>query len=83
MKYSIAYKKSVARDLKKIGKKNAETLLRKIERELPEKADRCSQLTGKFAMLRKYRIGDYQVIFTLIKDTVMVLRISHRRDVYK
>ena len=67
----------------KIGKKNAEILFRIIERELPEKADRCPLLTGNFAMLRKFRIGDYRVIFTLIKDTVMVLRISHRCDVYR
>ena len=83
MNYRIAYKKSVARDIRKISKKQVATLLRKIEQDLPEKADSCPPLTGKFAKMRKFRIGEYRVVFSIIGDTVLVVRISHRRDVYR
>jgi mRNA interferase RelE/StbE len=73
----------VARDLKKIDKDQAMKILNKIEQELPEKAEIFPALSGKFSGLRKFRVGDYRVIFSIIGDTVLVLRISHRREVYR
>jgi mRNA interferase RelE/StbE len=70
----------VSRDLKKIDRAQAEKILSKIEEHLPEKADSFPSLAGKFAGLRKFRVGDYRVIFTIIEDTALILRISHRRE---
>lgn len=83
MSYKIAFKKSVLRDLKKIDKVQAERILTRIEEHLPDKADSFPSLTGKFAGLRKFRVGDYRVIYTIIEDTALILRISHRRQAYK
>ena len=83
MSYKIAFKNSVSRDLKKLNKEDAERILDKIEQDLPEKADTFPLLAGKFSGLRKFRIGDYRVIFTITDNTVLVLRISHRRDAYR
>ena len=78
MSYKIAFKKSVARDLNKIDKEQATKILNKIEDELPEKAETLPVLTGKFSGLRKFRIGDFRVIFSIIGDTALILRIRHR-----
>ena len=83
MSYKLAFKKSVSRDLKKLSKDDAERILDKIEQDLPEKADNFPLLTGKFAGLRKFRIGDYRVIYTITENTALVLRICHRRDAYR
>jgi len=83
LSYKISFKKSVGRDLKKISKDQADRILKKIEEDLPKKADTYPTLTGKFAGLRKCRIGDYRVIYTIIEDTVLILRISHRREAYR
>ena len=83
MSYKIAFKKSVSRDLKKLNKDDVERILNKIGQDLPEKADTFPLLTGKFSGLRKFRIGDYRVIYTIIENTALVLRISHRRDAYR
>ena len=83
MSYKIAFKKSVSRDLKKTGRDQAERILKKIEEDLPGKADSFPSLTGKFAGLRKFRVGDYRVIYTLIEDTALILRISHPRESYR
>lgn len=83
MSYKIAFKKSVSRDLKKIGKDQAERILREIEEKLPEKADTFPSLTGRFTGLRKFRVGDYRVIYAIIEDTALILRISHRRESYR
>jgi len=83
LSYKIAFKKSVARDLKKIDRIQADTILRKIEDELPLKAETFPVLTGKFSGLRKFRVGDYRVIFSILGDTALILRISHRREAYR
>ena len=83
MSYKIAFKKSVARDLKKIDKDQADRILKKIKDELPEKAEAFPVLAGKFSGLRKFRVGDYRVIYSIMNDTALILRISHRREAYR
>jgi mRNA interferase RelE/StbE len=83
LSYKIAFKKSVARDLKRLDKDQAERILEKTEQDPPEKADTFPLLTGKFAGLRKLRIGDYRVIYTIIEDTALILRVHHRREAYR
>lgn len=83
MSYKIAFKKSVARDIKKIDNDQADRILKKIEEELPEKAESFPGLTGKFSGLKKFRVEDYRVIYSIIGGTALILRIRHRREVYK
>ena len=83
MSYNIAFKKSVARDLKRIGKDQVDRILRKIEEELPDKADTIPLLSGKFSGLRKFRVGNYRFIYSILGDTALILRISHRREVHR
>ena len=83
MAYNIVYKKSVQRDLKKLSKEEAHRVLKQIEEELSKNAETYPVLKGQFAGLRKYRVGDYRVIYAILGDEVLVLRIGHRKDVYK
>lgn len=83
MAYNIHYKKSVNRDLKKLSKAEARHILDQIEEELSKKADTYPVLKGQFAGLRKYRVGDYRVIYAILENDVLILRIGHRREVYK
>jgi mRNA interferase RelE/StbE len=81
--YNILYKKSVYRDVKKLGKQEARRILDQLEAELSKKPDSSPILNGEFAGLRKFRVGDYRVIYALMDNNVLVLRIGHRREVYK
>lgn len=83
MAYNIIYKKSVHRDLKKLSKAEAGRILDQIERELLKKPESNPVLKGQFAGLRKFRIGDYRVIYALLGEDILILRIAHRRNVYK
>ena len=83
MAYNILYKASVQRDLKRLSKAEAKRVLDRLERELPKKADAQPALTGRFAGLRKYRVGDYRVIYAIIGQDVVVLRMTHRKDAYR
>jgi len=81
--YNITFKKSVAKDLKKIDRSEADRILEKIVSELSMQADELPELKAQFTGLKKYRIGNYRVIFAIIDDSILILRIQHRKDVYK
>jgi mRNA interferase RelE/StbE len=81
--YNVVYKKSVYRDLKRLTQAEASRILNQTERELTKKPGSNPVLKGKFAGLRKYRIGDYRVIYALMGTDILILRIGARRDVYK
>ena len=83
MAYSITYKKSVAKDLSRLGKPEAKRILDKIEKELRMRANNYPLLKGDFAGLRKLRVGEYRVIFAVLEQEILILRIGHRRDIYK
>ena len=83
MAYNIKYKQSIQRDLKRLDKTEARRVLNTIEKELPKNADSTPSLKGPFAGLRKYRIGDYRVIFAILDRDILILRIAHRKEAYK
>jgi mRNA interferase RelE/StbE len=81
--YKITFKKSVFRDLKRLDRNKSEQILSRIEEDLGKTPLKYPTLTGKFTGLRKFRVGDYRIIYTVLNDTVLILRIAHRKDVYK
>ena len=83
MAYKVDYKKSVLKDLKKFGKEEASRIMDKIEKDLLKHPDAIPVLKSQFAGLRKYRFGDYRIIYVLIGEEVIILRIGNRKDVYK
>jgi len=81
--YNIVYKKSIQRDVKRISKTEARRILNQVEEELSKNADAYPALKGQFAGLRKYRSRDHRVIFAVLGEDVLILRIGHRKHVYK
>jgi mRNA interferase RelE/StbE len=65
------------------GKQEARRILNQLEGELSKKPDSYPILKGEFAGLRKFRVGDYRIIYALMDENVVVLRIGRRREIYK
>ena len=83
MASKIAYKASVAGDLRRLDKPTARRVLDKLERALAANPRAGVPLAGEFHGLFKYRVGDFRVIYTNTPDGFLVLRIGHRKDVYR
>ncbi len=84
VKYSLAFKKSVAKDLRNIPNKDVKRILKSIELlcENP-RADGCIKLSGQ----ERYRVrqGVYRIVYE-IQDTeltILVVKVAHRSVVYK
>jgi mRNA interferase RelE/StbE len=81
--FKIIYKASVEKDLKKMDRAEAKRILNSIERDLSKDPDKGIPLKGTYQGLYRFRTGDYRVIYAKTVDGVLVLRIGHRKDVYK
>jgi mRNA interferase RelE/StbE len=83
-KYKIVFNQSVAKDLRPIPNKDVQRILRRIDQLAndPRPPD-SKKLTGE----EKYciRQGNYRILYTIEDEiiTVTVVKISHRRDVYR
>ena len=82
--YRIEIKKSAGKELKKIKGKDQERIIERI-RGLAQnpRPPGSKKLSGE----EKYRIrqGDYRILYQVFDDTllVVIVKIAHRRDVYK
>lgn len=83
MPYKVYYKASIERDLKKIDKAEVKKILNRIEKELGKNPGKGEQLKGEFRGLLRYRVGDYRVIYARTTDGILILRIGHRKEVYR
>ncbi len=82
--YSLAFKKSVAKDLRNIRNKDVKRLLKCIELLCEDpRADGCIKLSG----LERYRVrqGVYRIVYE-IQDSeliILVVKVAYRSAVYK
>ena len=83
MEYNIVYKLSVKKDLRKIDKKELPGILNEIENMLKGNPLKGKELESEFAGLLSYRVGNYRAVYTILGSTVLILRISHRKNAYK
>ena len=79
----ILYKASVRHDLKQIDPKKVKRILREITAVLGEDPRSGEALHGEFEGLYKLRLGEYRVIYALIEEGVLVLRVRHRSKAYR
>ena len=54
-----------------------------IQRQILKKPESNLVFKDKFDGLRKFRIGEYIVIYALLKTDVLILRTGHRKSVCK
>ncbi len=81
--YRIFYKSSVSKDLKRLDKNEVRRILNGIEDKVVSNPNPGKSLKGDFRGCYRYRFGDYRVIYTISNDAILILRIGHRKEIYK
>ena len=89
MRWKIQYTKNALEDLSVLDLKTAQKIVLKIKYFVEQKnPPRFAQkLKSPFGDLYRFRIGDYRAIFEVEAKKeirlLFILRIKHRKDVYK
>jgi mRNA interferase RelE/StbE len=82
--YEIFFKESVWKDLKKIPKRELKKILSRVEKLGNDPRPMgCEKLTGE--ELYRIRQGNYRVVYSIQDNelTVWVIKVGHRKDVYR
>ena len=83
MTYRLIYTQRAIRDIQglepNIRQRIGKTLLRFEEDPLNHAQKLSYSRLGAY----RFRIGDYRVIFDLEGEDIIVLRVGHRRDIYR
>ncbi|MCX7661215.1 MAG: type II toxin-antitoxin system RelE/ParE family toxin [Candidatus Omnitrophica bacterium] len=84
MGYTVLYHPDVLKeDLPKIPKNIKETIKKAIQTRLLINPFLYGQpLRQSLKGHRKLRVGDYRLIYRIEQDTIIVLKIGHRKEVY-
>jgi mRNA interferase RelE/StbE len=81
--YRLTYTLRAVRDIEGLDsriKKRIENTLLRCQKDPLRYAERLTQ--SKLGTYR-FRIGDYRVVFDLEGEEIVVLRVGHRREIYK
>ena len=83
MKYELVYTRRAERDIEKleprVKDRIGKTLLRYTEEPLRFAEKLSDPILGEY----RFRIGDYRVVFDIEGNEIVVLRVGHRREIYK
>ena len=85
MTYQLRYHPDVKeKDLPKINKNIQKRIKTAIEQRLLRAPERYSEpLKRTLKGYRKLRVGDYRIVLKLEKETILILGICHRKDIYE
>jgi mRNA interferase RelE/StbE len=84
--YTMVFKPSAQKQMSQLNRTTQLRIAKKLQYYLSQSdplgyavkmAD--SSLDGQY----RFRIGDYRIIFDVVPGKVIVLKIQHRRDIYK
>ena len=83
MTYSITYHPEIARDISGFPKNIRTRIKKAIEnRLLTDPIKYGEPLRRSLQGYRKLRVGDYRVIYKIKDNTIIILKIGHRKGVY-
>jgi len=81
MKYNIEWKEHSLQNLEKLESSISRRIIKKVEElsENPFSKD-IKKLKGSSDF--RLRVGDYRVIFCIEQDTIHILKVGHRKNIY-
>lgn len=83
MAYELVYTKTARRDIKKLDRVAQKKLAKALERLKKKPFFYSKKLILPQLGDYRYRIGNYRVIFDVEDKKIIILRIGHRREIYR
>jgi len=81
----VIFAKSAAREFRRLNRAIQDRIRRKLRfyASQPNPLNFAKPVKDfRFGNWR-FRIGDYRIIFDVEKDKIIILKVGHRRDIYK
>jgi len=82
LRYDIQFKPRAVRDIERLPSRIQAQVLARIEEMRNDLKGDVKRLTN-FTPEYRLRVGDYRALFEVEKETIVIYRIRHRREVYR
>ena len=83
MKYRLVYTQKAVRDIDRLDSRVKNRIGTTLLRFKDNPLQYAERLTNSALGGYRFRIGDYRVIFDIEGNDIVVLRASHRKEIYK
>ena len=83
MKYELVYTRRAEKDIEKLEPRVRDRIGKALLRYREDPLRFAETLSDPILGGYRFRIGDYRVIFDVQGNEVVVLRVGHRREIYR
>jgi len=83
MNYKIVFTKRAVRDISKLEPEIKEKLGDALRRYGKDPLNYARKMIDPSLGSYRFRIGDYRVIFDIVGDEIVVLRVGHHKEIYR
>ena len=83
MSNKLLYTKTACQDIQKLDVVVKKRIKKKLEEYIKKPLFSAKKLTNSTIGSYRWRVGNYQIVFDIDKDNIVILRIGHRKEIYK
>ena len=83
MIYKLIYTRRAIRDINKLETNFKERLGKTLLRYQSDPFKHAELLSDSDLGSYRFRVGDYRIIFDVEGDEIIILRVGHRKEIYK
>ena len=83
MNFRLVYTKRAVKDIRSLDNNVRKRIEKTLIRHREDPLKKAEKLTDFAFGTYKFRIGDYRVIFDIENKDIVVLRVGHRKEIYK
>ncbi|MDO9513456.1 MAG: type II toxin-antitoxin system RelE/ParE family toxin [Elusimicrobiota bacterium] len=83
MKYTLVYTARAVRDIETLDTLVKKRIAEKIIQLKKSPLKKAKKLIHSKIGSYRYRIGDYRIVFDLDGKDIVILRVGHRREIYR
>jgi mRNA interferase RelE/StbE len=83
LKYNLVYTHRASKDIRRFEKNVKKRIGKALERYSEKPLKYATRLIDSELGMYRFRIGEYRVIFDIEDEKIIVLRVGHRKDIYR
>lgn len=82
-RFELLYTKTAARDIKKLDPVSKKKIKKKLKLYSQKPLSYANKLIKSSLGSYRWRIGSYRVIFDIRENKIIILRVGHRKEIYR
>lgn len=83
MAFILVYTKTAVHDIHKLDAIAKKHIKKKLEEYSVNPIQNAKKLINSAIGAYRWRVGNYRIVFDIENKTIIVLRIGHRKEIYK